>query len=115
MKRKSNKAPEVVRDRLWVNKLISIFDMEDEPLDNLIARLKVVAAKSPKASVVLQYYGYDGAFDVEIHGRRLETDQEMMARIAIEERALADWKKKTDKQIEKDRKEYERLRKKFEA
>lgn len=59
------------------------------------------------------YYGYDGAFDLYLDSFRLETEEEYELRLKKEstKRAVASLAEK--KKLEKERIEYERLKKKF--
>ena len=67
-----------------------------------------------KIRFVVEPYGYDGGLTVELWETRLENDQEYRARIRAEEKAAQARKKQDDKQEERERKEYLRLKKKFE-
>jgi hypothetical protein len=57
-----------------------------------------------------EIYGYDGGKTLTLRERRLETDQELEQRIFYEEKV----KKIERATLAKERKEYERLKKKFE-
>lgn len=58
-------------------------------------------------------YGYDGGVEIRLAERRFETDVEYNRRMKVEEKqAAADSKAKLAKEA-KERKEYERLKKKF--
>jgi hypothetical protein len=58
----------------------------------------------------VEWYGYDGGFEVYLNHYRWETDEEMEQRIARESQATM---KKAAKKEERERREYERLRAKF--
>ena len=59
------------------------------------------------------YYGYDGGMEVEIIFYRMETDQEYDKRLSLEQKQKDLFKKKRLNKEEKERAEYERLKKKF--
>ena len=67
-----------------------------------------------KIRFVVESYGYDGRVTVELWETRLENDQEYRARVKAEEKAAQARKKQDDKRDERERKEYLRLKKKFE-
>ena len=58
------------------------------------------------------HYGYEST-DLELIGKKLETDKEFKNRLKKEERDRKKEKECKDKQLERERKEYERLKKKF--
>ena len=58
-------------------------------------------------------YGYDGGFEMAIKYKRLETDAEYDRRQTAEVKLLKKKEAAERKQDEKDRKEFERLKKKF--
>lgn len=62
----------------------------------------------------LQGYGYDGAFDLQLYEKRLETDKEYQKRLDAEAAITNKTRAAKLKKEEKERKEYERLKKKFE-
>lgn len=66
-----------------------------------------------ESTIERDYWGC-GEYELAIHFTRPETDEEYAKRLQLEERVAK--RKKSDKQIkeEKERKEYERLKKKFE-
>jgi len=59
----------------------------------------------------VEYYGYDGGFEVYLNHYRWETDEEMEQRIAKESQATTS---KAARKEERERREYERLKAKFE-
>jgi len=60
---------------------------------------------------MVEWYGYDGGFEVYLNHYRWETDEEMEHRIASE----SHWRmRKASREEERERREYERLRAKFE-
>ena len=59
----------------------------------------------------VQWYGYDGGFDVYLNHYRWETDEEMERRIQTESQSTMS---KAARKEERERKEYERLKAKFE-
>jgi len=59
----------------------------------------------------VEWYGYDGGFEVYLNHYRWETDEEMERRIAKESQATMS---KAARKEERERKEYERLKAKFE-
>lgn len=61
-------------------------------------------------TVEYEYFGYDGAFDIVLKGKRIETDQEFEARQTHLKAMRSKQKKKEDKEYE----QYLRLKKKFE-
>jgi hypothetical protein len=62
----------------------------------------------------VERYGYDGGLDLKLYERRLENDREFERRIRLEKLAKDAAEKETAKTIERERKEYLRLKKKFE-
>lgn len=60
------------------------------------------------------YYGHDGACDWSIVGDRYEDDREYENRLEIIAQLAADKKKAKKTRLERERAEYERLKKKFE-
>lgn len=80
---------------------------------NLLHDLKVSYPNTLKFNTT--WAGYDGGACVQIYEERLETDKEYVDRLKVEEKERAIIKKNKAKKEEKDRKEYERLKKKFEG
>jgi hypothetical protein len=62
----------------------------------------------------VQYYGHDGGVEIVLQETRLETDKEYDRRIKAEQKEEERLKAAMAKTDEKERKEYERLKKKFE-
>jgi hypothetical protein len=60
------------------------------------------------------YSGYDGGQEYNLYGERLETDEEYEFRMDLHRADLKKTKLASQKKLEKERAEYERLRKKFE-
>lgn len=56
---------------------------------------------------------YDDGQEVRLYEHRPETDKEYMNRIAKEQKTIDQLEKQQQKQEEKDRREYERLKQKF--
>lgn len=68
-----------------------------------------------KINFGVQSYGYDGGVEVVILETRPETDREYDKRIKAEQKEQERMKAAKAKSVEKERKEYERLKKKFGA
>ena len=62
----------------------------------------------------IEFYYSDEYSEYSVYRTRLETDKEYAARMKAEEQALAKQKKSKENKELRDRKEYERLKKKFE-
>lgn len=62
----------------------------------------------------VEYYGHDGGVEIVLQETRLETDKEYDRRIKAEQKEEERLKAAMAKTDEKERKEYERLKKKFE-
>lgn len=62
----------------------------------------------------VEHYGYDGGVNLKLYECRLENDREFEQRLASEKRQQAAAEKAAEKTIERERKEYLRLKKKFE-
>jgi hypothetical protein len=60
-----------------------------------------------------EHYGYDGGMDLTLRERRLENDAEFNARIKAETKQKERLAKTKKTKLEEERKEYERLKKKF--
>lgn len=58
-------------------------------------------------------YGYDGAFEIYLYGKRLETDREMTDRLKKEEKEALIKKKVDDKKQVEEMKLYKKLHKKY--
>ena len=58
-------------------------------------------------------YGYDGAFEIYLYGKRLETDREMTNRLKKEEKEMLAYKKADDKKQAEELKLYKKLHKKY--
>lgn len=58
-------------------------------------------------------YGYDGAFEIYLYGKRLETDRELSDRLKKEEKEAAMKKKADDKKQAEELKLYKKLQKKY--
>ena len=58
-------------------------------------------------------YGYDGAFQIYLCGKRLETDREMTDRLKKEEKETLARKKADDKKQAEELKLYKKLHKKY--
>lgn len=58
-------------------------------------------------------YGYDGAFEIYLYGKRLETDREVSDRLKKEEKEALAKKKAEDKKQAEELKLYKKLKKKF--
>jgi hypothetical protein len=96
---------------------VSIYDILDcSSPDDLILYAQDLKKSygDRKIRFVVEPYGYDGGLTVELWETRLENDHEYQARVKAEERAAQARKKQDDKQEERERKEYLRLKKKFE-
>jgi hypothetical protein len=63
--------------------------------------------------IVSESYGYDGGCDFYLSGERMETDAEYEARLLAESKEAAEAEKKRLKIEARERKEFERLKKKF--
>jgi hypothetical protein len=90
----------------------------DDGIDNLINSLQ--AAKEAEKSgewtgLLVSWYSYDDYTSVEWHikGYRLETDKEYNQRMKDLEKVAKFKKKMKEDREERDKKEYERLKKKF--
>jgi hypothetical protein len=102
---------------------IRVFDTHstihpDDGIDNLINSLQ--AAKEAEKSgewtgLLVSWYSYDDYTSVEWHikGYRLETDKEYNQRMKDLEKVAKFKKKMKEDREERDKKEYERLKKKF--
>ena len=62
----------------------------------------------------IRYYGYDGGMELEIWERRLETDKEYKKRLAVEAKEAEKKILSEQEQKNKEFREYQRLKKKFE-
>lgn len=65
--------------------------------------------------IVVEASYYENSSEWSLRGDRLETDKEYEKRLAIEKKITEDKKKEKLRRDENDRKEYERLKKKFEV
>ncbi len=65
--------------------------------------------------IVPDHFGHDGAYDAVLYGDRPETDKERQRRIHKKKKQIADRRKKTLANELKERREYERLREKYEG
>jgi hypothetical protein len=86
------------------------------PIDAVILRLQEVIARHPNYSeleVVQEYHGYDGGSHYNIEGKRQETDAEFGQRMAREMKAVVKEKEAAAKREAAERKEFERLQKKY--
>ena len=109
-------------ERLYVvDTLKAYVDFDGMSLDGLAAeaaRLKDMIVKEggveDSGFISYEHYGYDGAFEVRVKYRRLESDKEFEKRVADEAKAREKERVAKEKRLERERKEYERLRKKFE-
>lgn len=100
-----------------LNDYVSLYDILDcNTPDEVIQVMEVYKQEyqGRKISFSVQSYGYDGGTDVVILETRLETDQECAKRIKAEQKEEERVKAAKAKSVEKERKEYERLKKKFE-
>lgn len=116
---------EVNRNRLEVSKTFTLYDSSSS-LEYVTLNLKELAERystHSDAELAINYECYydECNFNLEIRYKELESDEEMATRIAIEEKKLEKYKKiaeakaqKKAKELEKEYKLYETLKRKFE-
>ena len=104
-----------VFENLLENGHIIDVDFEDRDVDALIEVFKNIldefGDKYSRIYIDKFYYNWDDYPSYRFRGQRLETDEELEARIAKEKAVKKAQKIST---LDKERKEYERLKKKFE-
>jgi hypothetical protein len=90
--------------------------MPDNTLDGYIAELVALKDKYPDYLNMLVVTERDYSdTEVILYGEREENDHEYDRRISIEDRVKADARKAKKDRDERERKEFERLKKKFEG
>ena len=101
-----------------VNDYIDFYDvLEDKTPDQVVEEMKYYQEHYAGRDVYfyIQSYGYDGGKELRLRERRLENDKEFNKRIADEKKVQARVKESKLLKEAKERKEYERLKKKFGA
>lgn len=94
----------------------SIYDLLDQKTpDELIALMTRYKSDYEGRDIYFSVdsYGYDGGVNIELWERRLETESEYRGRMAVEARDAERQRKAKQDKDQRDRKEYERLKKKF--
>lgn len=95
---------------------LSFFDiLDDNTPDNVIAEINKIKQEYKDRDIYfkVEYYGYDGGCDLNLHERRLENDEEYNMRLADEKKMDKQRKNKQRSIEEKERAEFERLKRKF--
>lgn len=105
-----------------VDKLSAYVDFDGMSLDGLakeVERLKGMVVEAggfaDSAYIDYEYRGYDGAYEVTVKYRRLETDAEYEKRVERDRKEREKEKARKAKKDEADRALYEKLKAKFEA
>lgn len=104
-----------VKNYLYELNMYDTFD--GQTIDQIVINLRAIKQNYLDSELTLDvsYGGYDDGYSINLLEERLETDEEYKERLAQEAKSKARVAKlKADKE-EKDRKEYERLKKKFEG
>lgn len=107
-------------DRKTVDSLIkgeSVFDILDgETPDGVIEQMQTLKKSYEGRDIFFRasYRGYDGAIDLELWERRPETDKEYKFRVAREQKEAATRARIQQEKKDKEFREYQRLKKKFE-
>ena len=90
----------------------------DSSIDNAIMHLESIqklymGQGFKELELETNSYGYDGAFEIYLYGKRLETDREMTDRLKKEEKESLIKKKADDKKQAEEMKLYKKLHKKY--
>lgn len=90
----------------------------DSSIDNAIMHLESIqklymGQGFKELELETHSYGYDGAFEIYLYGKRLETDREMTDRLKKEEKEALIKKKTDDKKQAEEMKLYKKLHKKY--
>jgi hypothetical protein len=100
-----------------IESCVSLYDILDyNTPDEVIQKMEEYkrAYQDRKIKFDVQTYGHDGGVEIVLKETRLETDKEYDRRIKAEQKEEERLKAAMAKTDEKERKEYERLKKKFE-
>jgi hypothetical protein len=100
-----------------IESCVSLYDILDcKTPDEVIQKMEEFkeAYQDRKIGFGVEHYGYDGGLEIVLQETRLETDKEYDRRIKAEQKEEERLKAAMAKTDEKERKEYERLKKKFE-
>ena len=101
-----------------IDESVSFYDILDcNSPDEVIQQMEHYKElyKGRKINFSIKSYGYDGGSDLVLTETRLETDQEYNKRLKAEQKDKERLRAATAKTDERDRKEYLRLKKKFEG
>lgn len=90
----------------------------DSSIDNAIMHLESIqklymGQGFKELELETHSYGYDGAFEIYLYGKRLETDEELLYRLENEKRKANNKKKADDKKQAEEMKLYKKLHKKY--
>lgn len=101
-------------------KIITIdrYELFDGSIDSIIADLNNIKEcytddGYQELELETHSYGYDGAFQIYLCGKRLETDREVSDRLKKEEKEMLAHKKADDKKQAEELKLYKKLQKKY--
>lgn len=95
----------------------SFYDILDQKTpEEVIERMQELRAEYPdrKVSFNIAPYGYDGGIELELWEHRLENDKEFAKRREAEAKVREQERQRRLAKADKERAEYERLKKKFE-
>lgn len=92
----------------------------DGPIDDIIATLESLkdhgnAGGYTNLCIDVEPYGYDGGFDLSLVGERPETESERQKRLKNEKKIKESQAKQKAKKLENEKKQYLKLKKKFEG
>ena len=91
-----------------------LWDLDSRTLEEIIFEFKNAFEGLDNAKLRLESCGYDGGFDAYVSFEREENERERSYREKEEAKLKAQLKKNAENLEAKERKEYERLRKKYE-
>lgn len=94
------------------------YGLLDNSIDSIVADLNNMKEYYTnqgyqELEIITNSYGYDGAFQIYLYGKRLETDEELLYRLENEKRKANNKKKADDKKQAEEMKLYKKLHKKY--